>query len=569
MMSSWRVIKSRLPLKTRIPRFCGIVLSLAGVLAGVLFDAPVPMLPGVSPDTVLAAAAAPKVISVSPADGALDCPITQTFTVTFDQEMQATSINAGTLYIHATGGFALPAVVAYDAATRTATLVPSSPLVARTTYYVHLTTSVKSAEGLSVQGARLVWHFRTLNNTPPRVVATSPVDGSVNCPLNQVMSITFDSPMDPDKLTGTSFYFAKRGGPVLPATITYDPATKTATLTPKAELEEAATYEVSLIGTATGINGMFVYGAPIVWRFTTILVQPPAVQTRMPAPGAADQPLDVTVTVTFDRPMDRATITGDTFYIEEVGGDRVDAVLTANEAAATLAPKFKLRPETTYLVTLSPDIKSVKGAGLVDAPITWTFTTEELRSPFSDVPADHRYFTAIYELSERGVVGGFTNGTFRPAGSVTRQQFAKMIVKTLGIAPSSAADCPFGDVADQEGSDPAYPAGYVAACAARDIIRGVTAKTFAPYNNVTRYQAITMVVRAVDSVDRGLLKTPDPSYSSTWDPKLSPTHGQNARLAEANGLLGGLPLSQLDPGGPMTRGEIAQLLWNLVKLLEE
>ena len=252
-----------------------------------------------------------------------------------------------------------------------------------------------------------------------------------------------------------------------------------------------------------------------------------------------------------------------------MGGGRVETVMTANEFGTTLSPKTHLQPKTTYRVTLTGDIKSVKGASLIGAPITWTFTTEDVRSPFSDVSTSYRYFEAIYELSERGMIGGFSNGTFQPGSTVTRQQFAKMIVKALGITPGNAADCPFGDVADRQGNDPAYPAGYVAACAARGIIQGVTAKTFAPYNNITRYQAITMVVRAVDSVNRSLLQTPDAGYQSTWDPTLSATHGQNARLAEFNGLLEGLSLSQLDPKGAMTRGEIAQLLWNLVKLLEE
>ena len=129
--------------------------------------------------------------------------------------------------------------------------------------------------------------------------------------------------------------------------------------------------------------------------------------------------------------------------------------------------------------------------------------------------------------------------------------------------------CPFGDVADHEGNDPFYPAKYVAVCAQRGIIQGKTATIFAPYDNVTRYQAITMAVRACDSVDRGLLNTPPSTYASTWDPALNAAHGQNARLAEYNGLLAGIPISQLNPQSAMTRGEIAQLLWNLVQLLDK
>ena len=420
-----------------------------------------------------------------------------------------------------------------------------------------------------MQNAPQTWYFRTLPAIAPRVVAKSPADGSVNCPLSQVMTITFDSQMDPAKVSPLSFYFAKRGGPVLPGTVTYDPATLTATLTPNQPLDEASTYDVSLIGTATGVNGMFVYGAPIVWSFTTILAQPLVVTTKTPADGAQEQALDVTASVTFDSDVNKATITPDSFFIQKVGGERVDALLTANERGVTLTPKEELEPETTYQVTLTADVKNPKGLSVTGAPITWTFKTKKASSPFSDVSTTHPYFTAIYKLSKHGVIGGFTDGTFRAGSAVMRQQYAKMLVKALGLTVTGAEVCPFGDVVNQSGTDPFYPSKYVAVCAAHGIIQGKTAKLFAPYDDVTRFQAITMVVRGVDDIDRGLLRTPDATYQSTWNPVLSTAHGENARLAEFNGLLEGLPLAQLDPLGAMTRGEIAQLMWNLMRLLDK
>ncbi|MBN1632059.1 MAG: Ig-like domain-containing protein [Thermoleophilia bacterium] len=538
-----------------------VLLTTAVLLAGALL-----VMPGYQPADVLAATA-PQVVSVSPADGAKDCPIGQTFSVTFDQDIDPATLSDKTLYINVASGFPLQATVSYDSATKTATLTPKSKLVAGSTYYVTLTVNVRSTAGLSAQGAPRTWSFRTLPAVAPRVVAKSPVDGSVNCPLNQVMTITFDSQMDPAKFTEHSYYFAKRGGAPLPSTIAYDPATLTATLTPSQPLDEASTYDVSLIGTATGVNGMFVYGAPIVWSFTTVLAQPLAVLSKTPSDGAQEQALDVTASVTFDSDINKTTITADSFFVQKVGGERVDTLLTANERSATLTPKNDLEPETTYQVTLTADIKNAKGLSITDAPIVWTFKTKKASSPFSDVSTTNPYFTAIFHLSKQGVIGGFTDGTFRAGAAVMRQQYAKMLVKTLGLTVTGTEVCPFGDVEEQSGTDPFYPSKYVAVCAAHGIIQGKTARLFAPYDDVTRFQAITMVVRGIDDIDRGLLKTPDATYESSWSPALSTVHGENARLAEFNGLLEGLPLAQLDPLGAMTRGEIAQLMWNLMMLL--
>jgi hypothetical protein len=276
----------------------------------------------------------------------------------------------------------------------------------------------------------------------------------------------------------------------------------------------------------------------------------------------------VVALVTFDRAVDPNTITADSFYLQKVGGDRVATIMTRNELGASLTPKVELESNTTYQVTITGDVKNTKGFGLLNAPVSWTFTTKKITSPFSDVSADYRYFAAIYNLAHRGVIGGFSNGTFLPSSPVYRQQFTKLLVKAAGFTVTGAEVCPFTDVSKQPtGSDPFYPAKYVAVCASRNIVQGETATHFDPFANVTRFQAATMIVRTIDSMDRGLLKTPTTSYQSTWNPALSSAHGQNARLAEFNGLLVGLPLSELDPLLPMTRGEIAQLEWNLVQFL--
>jgi molybdate transport system substrate-binding protein len=111
---------------------------------------------------------------------------------------------------------------------------------------------------------------------------------------------------------------------------------------------------------------------------------------------------------------------------------------------------------------------------------------------FSDVPSSSPYYTAINNLAGKGIIGGYANGTFGPNNPVTRQQFAKMIILSLGVSPQSASDNPFWDVA----SGWPYPSGYVAAAALNDITNGTDSHHFAPLANITRSQVVTMVERA-------------------------------------------------------------------------
>ena len=194
------------------------------------------------------------------------------------------------------------------------------------------------------------------------------------------------------------------------------------------------------------------------------------------------------------------------------------------------------------------------------------FASPALAPPpsFSDVPASHPYYAAITDLAERGIMNGYLGGTFGPEDPVWRQQFAKMIVLTAGYPVSEADICPFTDVQDS-GPSSLYPDNYVAVAAAHGIANGVGGGLFNPYAPVTRYQVVTMVCRTADALQPGALAPVPVGYTGTagWDD--STVHSPNALRAEYNGLLAGLPLASLDPWGNIARGEVAQVLHNLLE----
>lgn len=175
---------------------------------------------------------------------------------------------------------------------------------------------------------------------------------------------------------------------------------------------------------------------------------------------------------------------------------------------------------------------------------------------FTDVPDTHPYAPAILDLKGRDIVGGFADGTFQPDGHMTRQQFAKVIVKTLGLPVTGEETCPFGDVGHGLSlSDPLYPDKYVAVCAAAGITTGKTASTFDPYGKVTRAQLITMVARALEAA--AAPAGYEPSFGS-----FDAVHYPWAKRAAYAGLLDGL--QGVGPGydffAPATRGDVAEVL---------
>ena len=53
-------------------------------------------------------------------------------------------------------------------------------------------------------------------------------------------------------------------------------------------------------------------------------------------------------------------------------------------------------------------------------------------APYSDVPVDHHFSGYIAYCSQQGIISGYADGTFRPAGTLTGYAFMKMLLGALG-----------------------------------------------------------------------------------------------------------------------------------------
>jgi stage II sporulation protein D len=132
-----------------------------------------------------------------------------------------------------------------------------------------------------------------------------------------------------------------------------------------------------------------------------------------------------------------------------------------------------------------------------------TLITEVVNPGFGDVPGGHYYYSPIMRVAFAGLVNGYPDGSFRPEASVSRWQFAKMVVNLRNavhpedqipvpdtpVAPFADVPLNLGVVGDE--SD------WVAAAKSAGLVRGVTETEFRPYDPVRRDQLASMIVRAL------------------------------------------------------------------------
>lgn len=190
---------------------------------------------------------------------------------------------------------------------------------------------------------------------------------------------------------------------------------------------------------------------------------------------------------------------------------------------------------------------------------------------FLDVPVGHPYFDAIEGMAAAAVINGYDvpgGKEFRPNNDVWRWQFAKMIDGALVIPVDEALVSTFSDLgADNPAS--LEPHDYVAAAANNNIIKGYPDGSFRAYTSINRAQVVTMVVRGMKALKPGVLQAPPAGYVSTLGSFDSGEHSENMRWAEFNGLMTGLTGFQAgwNAWATMSRGEVAQVLWNTMALL--
>ena len=106
------------------------------------------------------------------------------------------------------------------------------------------------------------------------------------------------------------------------------------------------------------------------------------------------------------------------------------------------------------------------------------------------------YEEAVNVMSEMGIIDGYSDGDFRPQGTLTRQAAAKIIAcmmlgKTTAESLGTQA-APFKDV--PAGSS---FAGYIAFCVERGLISGYADGTFRPTGTLTGFAFLKMLLGAL------------------------------------------------------------------------
>ncbi|MEO8576085.1 MAG: Ig-like domain-containing protein [Gemmatimonadales bacterium] len=211
----------------------------------------------------------PTIVSRTPINGATGQAVTTNATVTFSENMDASTINATNITLTTTsGGTLVPATVTCNSPCTTATLDPTPTLAANTSYTLTITTGVKDVAGNAL-GATSTSTFTTAPDvTAPTVLSRTPT-AATGVPVNTTVTFTFSEAMDPTSLNGTTVTLAiSGGGAAVTGSVVPSAGNTVVTFTPSANLAPNTSYTATVTTGAKDAAGNALTGN-FTFTFTT------------------------------------------------------------------------------------------------------------------------------------------------------------------------------------------------------------------------------------------------------------------------------------------------------------
>ncbi len=165
--------------------------------------------------------------------------------------------------------------------------------------------------------------------------------------------------------------------------------------------------------------------------------------------------------------------------------------------------------------------------------------------PLTDI-SGHWAEQNIKQLVAAGSVGGYPDGSFKPGNTITRAEFASMLVKAFQLENKGGRV--FADTAAHWAKD------SIAIATASGIVNGYDANTFGPDDLITREQMAVMIFKAAQLSEGGEeTGFADKQNISAWA-------RQAVAAVVSNGIMNGYQDNTIQPQGKANRAEAATVI---------
>ena len=142
---------------------------------------------------------------------------------------------------------------------------------------------------------------------------------------------------------------------------------------------------------------------------------------------------------------------------------------------------------------------------------------------------DVKYTEAVGVMTGIGAINGYTDGSIKPTGAITREEAAKLVAYSI-LGADVAANLATGATGFSDVDTGRWSAPYISYLVGKGIISGMGDGTFAPTANVTGYQLAKMMLCAAGYGVKG-------EYTgASWQLNVAVDAGKNGVQDDATGV---------------------------------
>ena len=191
--------------------------------------------------------------------------------------------------------------------------------------------------------------------------------------------------------------------------------------------------------------------------------------------------------------------------------------------------------------------------GQVTVTATFVETEEPVDEPFVDVAEGDWFYDAVVYAYQNELMDGVGGNRFAPNSETTRAQLVTILYRLEG-QPAVSGDLPFTDV--ESGT---WYTDAILWAAQNNIVNGVSDTEFAPGDDLTRQQLVTILYRYAEA--KGYDVSASADLSGYPDADQVQDYAQPAMAwAVAENIIQGMEDGTLKPAGNASRAQIATIL---------
>lgn len=183
---------------------------------------------------------------------------------------------------------------------------------------------------------------------------------------------------------------------------------------------------------------------------------------------------------------------------------------------------------------------------------------ENIKNDFIDVSESHWAYEYIKALKDDGLVSGFEDGSFAPEKELTRAEFLKMVIDSMGFE-SDEKEIAFNDVCPED-----WYYKHIKIGVSLGIINGMGEGSFAPNLPINRQDMAVIAAKALEIA--GLLPEFETVSTFTDNAEISGYAVEAVGRMKKSGIINGDTSGTFRPKSGAVRAEAAKIVYHLHKL---